>query len=132
MTLVVGLILLPVLGVELTEPVYPLFERRRRWKVEEQGPHLGADEMIGTRCPSWHDTWCRLAANEVEHDVVIEPAPHHGAVGSGQPADHGGQRRRLGIPFRWFQRLEPRANRPEGLRPAVPFDELGRPGDEIQ
>ena len=130
--LVVGKVLGPVLPVELPEARDQVVQGRIGGEVQEQRPHLGAEEMIRAGGTEPHHPGRGLPGDEVQHRLAVVPVADHVPLGGGEPAQHGRHGRRASLPLRFWQGLEPLAEASQRLRPALAADELLRPADQAQ
>ena len=75
MALVVGAVVVAVRGVELAQPGPNVVERRGRREVEDEGPHLRAQEVVRARRAEGGESRQAFPAQEVEHLVAVGEVP---------------------------------------------------------
>ncbi len=107
-------------------------QRRRRRQVEDEGTHLRAEEVVGTRGPEGRQARVFRPRQEVEDVVGIGVVPDLRPVGRRESADHWQQRGRGRPPLLRGQRLVPGHDRSEGIGPSVLGEEALRRPDDVE
>jgi len=125
----------PVLLVQLRQACCHVLQRRPRGKVEDQGAHLGPQEVVGARRAERGEARVLGAGEEVQDLLGVGVVTDLGSVGGGQPTNDRCELRGPGVPLCFVERGEAVHPRPERLRCAALGDEglggaddLHRPG----
>ncbi len=95
--------------------------------IEQQRPHLGAEEVVGARGAERHQPRRRLALEEVEHDGGVAEVGDHRTIGRAEAADDRREAGGLGAARVVVESGIGRGERPEGFRATMLREEsLGR------
>ena len=86
--------------MQLAQPCGLLLDRGVSGQVEEQRPHLRAEEVVGARGAERREPRRRLGGEEVEHDVGVGESPDDVPVRGGEAAHDRRERRRTLPPLR--------------------------------
>ena len=88
-------------------------------KVEQQRPHLRAQEVVGAGCPERREARRGLRGEEVEHDVRVVEVPDHWPVVSRDAANRGPEQGSAVATLVDGKSGERRPRRAERIGPAV-------------
>ncbi len=130
MPLVVGTVRVAVLHVQGTQAGLDLLELGRAGQIQDEGPDLRAEEVVGTRRAELGQPRHRRTGDEIEHDVGVRVVADLRSVGRGEAAQQWQEGRGTIVANGLGERFVALDEWPEWLGSAVVGDEaLGGPDD---
>ena len=124
MPVIIGLVVLPVFGVEFLQPVHGVLDGGVSGQVQDQRLDLGAQEVVRAGRSERTEPRVLGGFEEVKNDDVIAEVPQLRFVRGRQAPDHRCQRRSLRAALRFGERGVAGQLGTERLRAAVFADVL--------